>query len=424
MVSGARRATAHVTGETTRCSPTVEATPSDSRALVRRTDARLPDLGRKTALLSLGLLAELEAPAMALPDRLATLARELGSAGNGTWTTRRGPIRYLAGLRLWNVDLRNQRILDVGAGKSRFCQCVNGIYGSTGTLATPIDLSVRPKSRFGQRADARNLPFPNDSYDLVLNSWMLAYDFDGPGGQRVLDEMLRVAKPGATIRVGYFYQTDLTPTLERLAGHPEVAHARVLGHFGLTGTLDIALRPTPATREALASYYLARERAGNAFVPWRRELLDEDFRAQTAALASSAEAADRLTAIQYAHRLANAGHPIPFDAASVLTNWALENSATDGVRQSVLDYFLLHPEGDHFETVWQRFSQGAQAAAYDSWLARPLFRALVMHDDRISLAPEIPLTPATAEILNRMRDTVAAAQHPGTLALHAMLSQP
>lgn len=76
-------------------------------------------------------------------------------------------------------------------------------------------------------ADAHDLKFPDNSFDVVVSSWMLVYCADVP---KVISEMIRVAKNGAYIAVG-FSSTSPERTFNvatRIGGGVD----QVLGYFG------------------------------------------------------------------------------------------------------------------------------------------------------------------------------------------------
>jgi SAM-dependent methyltransferase len=50
-------------------------------------------------------------------------------------------------------------------------------------------------------ADARSLPFPDDSFDVVLSSWALHNIYDPDGRETALREIIRVLKPGGRVAI-------------------------------------------------------------------------------------------------------------------------------------------------------------------------------------------------------------------------------
>ncbi len=54
-------------------------------------------------------------------------------------------------------------------------------------------------SPYSTKGDMHDLPYENNTFDLIVGGWVLAYSSDN---QRVADEMLRVGKPGALIAIG------------------------------------------------------------------------------------------------------------------------------------------------------------------------------------------------------------------------------
>ena len=69
--------------------------------------------------------------------------------------------------------------------------------------------------------DARKLPFPENSFDVVLSSWALHNIYDAPGREAALREIARVLKPGGRVAI-----IDIRHTAE---------YAAVLRQAGIAG---------------------------------------------------------------------------------------------------------------------------------------------------------------------------------------------
>jgi ubiquinone/menaquinone biosynthesis C-methylase UbiE len=103
------------------------------------------------------------------------------------------------------VDLRsNQRVLDVAAGNGnatlaaarRFADVVSTDYvGRLLERARERAHADRLPVTF-QEADAEALPFPNESFDVVLSTFGVMFT---PNQQQAANEMLRVCRPGGKI---------------------------------------------------------------------------------------------------------------------------------------------------------------------------------------------------------------------------------
>lgn len=105
------------------------------------------------------------------------------------------------------ADLRGKSVLDVACGKGAFaCYYAKNF----GTRVTGIDISPKMVEASRKRAkrdgvgrltefkvaDALSLPFPDNSFDAVMNECAVGLT---PDPQKCLNEMVRVAKPGAPI---------------------------------------------------------------------------------------------------------------------------------------------------------------------------------------------------------------------------------
>ncbi len=69
-------------------------------------------------------------------------------------------------------------------------------------------------SEFVDLGDMHDMPFDDDSFDVVILGWVLGYSNDNP---RVIKEVLPIAKPGAYIAIGHEYNP--IPKAERDKGH-------------------------------------------------------------------------------------------------------------------------------------------------------------------------------------------------------------
>jgi SAM-dependent methyltransferase len=116
--------------------------------------------------------------------------------GTKTPSTARGVLNYLTNLRLLNYDFSGKKVVDVGAGYSRFAQLVDALYRGTGTEAVALDKQIQPHGRNSVKADATEMPFKEDHFDLVVSSWAYTYWHGSKMGIDALDEMIRVSKGG------------------------------------------------------------------------------------------------------------------------------------------------------------------------------------------------------------------------------------
>jgi ubiquinone/menaquinone biosynthesis C-methylase UbiE len=104
--------------------------------------------------------------------------------------------------RLGILDLpREVRILDTccGRGEALAALLGFGFRNLEGIDATPHQVS--PASFTLHHGDATRMPFPDQSFDLVLNLHALHHLGDADGVSRFLSECHRVLKPGGTLAI-------------------------------------------------------------------------------------------------------------------------------------------------------------------------------------------------------------------------------
>jgi ubiquinone/menaquinone biosynthesis C-methylase UbiE len=168
------------------------------------------------------------------------------------------------------LPLNDRRVLDVGCGDGfwlRFFlrlgaqpQNLSGIDLLDKRVEQARDLSPNMDLTAG---DARSLPYPDDSFDLVTQFTMFTSILDPAVKQQIANEMLRVLTPGGTV---LWYDFTLNPrnldtkgigTSEIRSLFPSCEHcfARV--------TLAPPLARMLASRSWLACYLLEK-------VPWLR----------------------------------------------------------------------------------------------------------------------------------------------------------
>jgi ubiquinone/menaquinone biosynthesis C-methylase UbiE len=108
-----------------------------------------------------------------------------------------------------------KRVLEVGVGMGADYEQ----WLKAGAVATGVDISTSSLARTQQRcdraelsadlrhADAENLCFPNDTFDIVYSYGVMHHS---PDTQKCLREAWRVLKPGGTARIMLYHHTSIT----------------------------------------------------------------------------------------------------------------------------------------------------------------------------------------------------------------------
>lgn len=167
----------------------------------------------------------------------------------GRWTRSAGAI-FLD----WVAPPKNARWLDVGCGTGVFTELVVETTAPAAVSAvdpTPVQIEHARRKPIGQRvdfqiADAQALPFPDNSFDVVVSALVINFIPDRP---KALAEMCRVGRAGGTV-AGYVWDFGA----ERSPSGILRAGLRAIGVEppGVPGTADSGL-------DALQSLF---ERAG------------------------------------------------------------------------------------------------------------------------------------------------------------------
>ena len=137
----------------------------------------------------------------------------------------------LIGIFHLNLRLETARVLTVGPRTENelFILLAAGFREEN---ITGLDLiSYSEKVKLG---DMHRMPFAADSFDVIVLGWVLAYSSDV---ERAVSEVLRVARPGAYVTVGWEYNPKTSEELARERGSivsgGRVNHAEeILALFG------------------------------------------------------------------------------------------------------------------------------------------------------------------------------------------------
>lgn len=114
-----------------------------------------------------------------------------------------------------------QRVLDVAAGTGNTALAAarrGGLVTATDLVPGMLDTASRRAAVEGleirtQVADAQELPFEDDSFDVVLSSFGVMY---APDQQRAADELLRVCRPGGRIGLANWTPDGLVARLQKV----------------------------------------------------------------------------------------------------------------------------------------------------------------------------------------------------------------
>lgn len=159
------------------------------------------------------------------------------------WGSKRGKLnlrdRVIDSIR-WRGD---ERVLDVGCGHGLLL--IAAAKRLTSGRATGIDLWQKEDQAGNSReatlenarregvaerielrdGDARELPFADDSFDLVLSSWALHNIYQKEGRERAVREIARVLKPGGQVVIVDISHTDEYAETLRTSGIKEVTRS-------------------------------------------------------------------------------------------------------------------------------------------------------------------------------------------------------
>lgn len=137
----------------------------------------------------------------------------------------------------------DKKVLEIGCGLGTdLLQFARGGASATGVVLTPKSVEL-VKKRFAMEnlqvdarvADAENLPFDSDSFDVVYSFGVLHHT---PNTQKAIDEVHRILKPGGRIIIMLYNRTSLHVWLGaplyaamRLSGKKDKDHQKVVANW-------------------------------------------------------------------------------------------------------------------------------------------------------------------------------------------------
>lgn len=107
---------------------------------------------------------------------------------------------YVSVFELSTEDL-SKSILDVGAGKGYFVEYLRNVLGNNQSFGVELNSKIL-ENRSGAvlQGDAFNLPFADDSFDIVTSKDFLPMFIDDLGKmKKLVDELLRVSRVGGKV---------------------------------------------------------------------------------------------------------------------------------------------------------------------------------------------------------------------------------
>ena len=128
-------------------------------------------------------------------------------------------------MRLWEHvralmflgNVNGKHILDIGTRES----VIPAYLACQGATVTACDLHpeaiVHRKNVTVEKADARDLPFEDESFDVVLSTACLKH-VPGWGDRTAIREMARVVKPHGLVAVSFDFGPDYRPTPSDISG--------------------------------------------------------------------------------------------------------------------------------------------------------------------------------------------------------------
>jgi ubiquinone/menaquinone biosynthesis C-methylase UbiE len=140
-----------------------------------------------------------------MPDLAALKSRQHAAWSSGDYAIVGATLQIVGEMLCEAVDLRsNQRVLDVAAGNGNATLAAARRFAEVTSTDYVGALLERGKERAKaerwnvafQEADAENLPFPDQSFDVVLSTYGVMFT---PNQEQAAREMLRVCKPGGKI---------------------------------------------------------------------------------------------------------------------------------------------------------------------------------------------------------------------------------
>jgi SAM-dependent methyltransferase len=150
----------------------------------------------------------------------------LGSAGLMLWGSRYHKLRMREKL-LSKIDLSgSEQVLDIGCGQGLLTVPIAAdLTNGTVTGIDFIQNGFKPEESFKnllknaqyeqaesriilKNVDPRQLPFPSDTFGVIVSGWALHTIYDEAGRKHAVKEIIRVLKPGGTLAILDNQNTD------------------------------------------------------------------------------------------------------------------------------------------------------------------------------------------------------------------------
>lgn len=226
------------------------------------------------------------------------------------------------------VDLRaGEKVLDVAAGNGNASLAAARRWGEvTATDYVPA-LLERARERAGaerlaiefREADAEALPFPDESFDVVLSTFGVMF---APNQERAAAEMLRVCRPGGRIGLANWTPQGFIGQVFKTIGkhNPPPAGIRSPALWGTRARLAELFAPHAATIEAAERRFVFRYRSPEHWLEIFRTYYGPVLKTFAAldAMAGEALADDLLSLIRRCNRAQDGTMVVPAEYLEVV----------------------------------------------------------------------------------------------------------